>query len=704
MSTSSDNAVRMLSVVADGTRLLIEDSPIGTRMRALFALLHHVGAFRDARLTCWFQSAQPGSPRQQFYSAESWPYPWDDGLTRQTAIGGSTLQRQLVLNNRSADESQLPAMQATYFGAAIIWGGKLWGVIEFRADTHTDLEGSLRDLIIALRPQLAAAIAQEGRSPRAITPTGQTALVPIRNDLNKPLDLYTLLSVLLHRALELSGAEAGAIARVDHDRGELVLQAYEGFPHDSDSGVQPGPRQRWSWEIGLAGQAARSGRALLVRDFGKDDGSAIGGAGIRAEMATPILVGDIPAAVIILDSPRSGAFGERELTLIRALSEQAAQPLSQAIHYQEAIESSIHLGQVFSSMPTGLALLDLNGQVLRSNPAWTDLWGLNGQQRTPFYVSIDLVELLLARLTDPMKLTEFCSTGQRSPAREQELMVSLNNPTQDLRVRSLPTRDSQQQITGRIWLVTDMTRDREIDRMKNEFVSIVSHELRTPLTSILGYTELLLNRDFSNEEQRQFITTVYTEAGRLSQLVEDLLGVSRLEAGKVKLNRWMINLRQVINELTTQLDTQLARHRLLFSVDQELPPVYVDRDKVKQIIFNLLSNAIKYSPDGGEIVLEVHETETAALPSDHARGRWIRVVVRDEGIGIAPEDQARIWERFYRVDNTNTRRIGGTGLGLNITRALVELHGGQIWLESELGQGSSFYFTLPVATEMDRRP
>jgi signal transduction histidine kinase len=176
-----------------------------------------------------------------------------------------------------------------------------------------------------------------------------------------------------------------------------------------------------------------------------------------------------------------------------------------------------------------------------------------------------------------------------------------------------------------------------------------------------------------------------------------------MESGRLKLNCWIVEIRRVILELTNQLG-QLDRHRLLIHMTDPLPPVYVDRDKIKQVLFNLVTNAIKYSPNGGEIELAVQATDTESqsatlLPEGHPAGEWVIVSVRDQGIGIAEEDIPHVWERFYRVDNSNTRRIGGTGLGLHIARSLVELHGGRIWLESEVGKGSIFFFTLPVATE-----
>lgn len=719
MTLQPDRANQALATVAEATRLLHAERPLAERLHQLFELLHGAVRYRDARLTCWLQSAQPGTARQQYYSDAAWPYPWDDALTRQIAVSGAISRRSVVLSAEAGVATQLPITQAAYIGAPIFWGGRLWGVLELRADYSGDLGPLAEELLTALLPQLAVAIAEEGNRLPALTISGQTSDTPtgltlapaqrhqlaaLTASLDDVLDLHALLSLLLRRALEASGAEAGAISLVDHERGELVLQIYEGYGSPQPTGLNNGLRQRWSWETGLAGRAARGGRALLVRDLSREPGIKPMQGDVRAELAAPIMIDGRAAAVLVLDSPRSAAFGEEVLSFIRALAERAAKPLSRALHYQEALESSLHLGQVFASLPTGLALIDTNGKVLRANPAWSTVWGLaHSPLRTPFHVSLDLIEILLPRLGDPLALTEFVSEGQRAPERTQQLNVRLNNPAQELQILSVPTRDSQRAITGRLWAVSDVTREREVDRLKSEFVSIVSHELRTPLTSILGYTELLLNRDFSTDERRQFINTVYVEAGRLSQLVEDLLGVSRLEAGKVKLNRWPIPLRQIVEELTTQLNTQLAQHRMLIAIADPLPPVLVDRDKVKQVLFNLLNNAIKYSPDGGQITLEVREARPADLSVEHPPGRWVLVGVRDQGLGIAAEDLPRIWDRFYRVDNTNTRRIGGTGLGLSITRALVELHGGRIWATSTLGVGSNFFFTLPVANELTRR-
>ncbi|MFL5807052.1 MAG: ATP-binding protein [Roseiflexaceae bacterium] len=699
-----------LSAVA---RLLAGDRSFAARIADLFVLLRAVIQFHDGRLVCWLQPDDPDGPREQFTTPSGWPQPWNDELIqhmveRSTPVRLTTPLR--VMLDGAAPE--LPG-EITYFGAPIRWEGQLWGVLELRAAGVDPLGPTEEAFIAAVLPLLAAAIAVEGsgdRVPMLLPRPGELTrhqdrlLTSLRAELEAPLSLDALLTLLLRWALDSTGAEAGAICLVDQERGELVLQAYEGYGREPFNADLYGEvRRRWSWNTGVIGKVARSGRAVLLRDVTQEPDYMASSPDVRAELAVPVVHDDRALAVLVLDSPRSSAFGDGEVAFAQALCAGTAQPLRRALRYQELLESSTQLGQVFSSIPSGLALLDSQGRILRHNPAWLSVWGLGPVELDEdFHMPWDLVPMLLARLADPLGLTDFCAAGQNKPNEIQTTTIVLREPLQELEVLSAPTRDSLGRLTGRLWVVSDVTRERQADRLKTEFISVVSHELRTPLTSILGYTELLLAREFAPNEQREFVKTVYSEANHLSQIIEDLLGMSRLEAGTVKLNQWVVSLRQLIGELTAQLNIHLSsRHRLVIDIPQQLPPAYVDRDKVKQIMFNLLTNAAKYSPRGGEIALAVEET--ASLPRDHPPGRFVLLSVRDQGIGIDPEDLPRIWERFYRVDNSNTRRIGGTGLGLSITKALVELHGGRIWVESELGKGTAFFFTLPIATELVRR-
>lgn len=710
LRSTTQSALPVLSAVA---RLLAGDRSFAARIHDMFVLLHEAVGFQDGRLVCWLQSARSTGMREQFSTPNGWPYAWNDELTRHVVQRSAPMRLTAPLRVVLSGDAPGQPHEVTYFGAPIVWDGQVWGVLELRAAGPEAIGPAEQEFVAALLPLVAAAIAVEGnggevrtmqRRPGELTTRQETLLESLREEMEAPLSLNALLTLLLRWALDSTGAEAGAISLVDHERGDVVVYVYEGYARDPFArDVYGEPRRRWSWDVGVVGKVARTGRTVLLRDVSQDPDYQPGSSDVRAELAAPIVFEGRALAVLVLDSPRSAAFGESELAFTQALCASATQALRRALRYQELLESSTQLSQVFSSLPSGLALLDGQGRVLRHNPAWLSVWGIGPfDLDSSFHMPWDLVPLLLARLDDPLGLTDFCATGQSSPTEVQTTTVLLHEPHQELQVLSVPTRDSQGHLTGRLWVVSDVTREREADRLKSEFMSVVSHELRTPLTSILGYTELLLARAFAPDEQREFVKTVYNEASHLSQIVEDLLGFSRLETGNVKLNQWVVSVRQLIGELTPHLNIHLSnRHRLVIHIPNQLPPAYVDRDKVKQILFNLLTNAAKYSPRGGEISLSVEET--ADLPADHPPGRFLLLAVRDQGIGIAPEDQPHIWERFYRVDNSNTRRIGGTGLGLSITRALVELHGGRIWVESVLGKGSRFLFTLPVATEMARR-
>ena len=237
------------------------------------------------------------------------------------------------------------------------------------------------------------------------------------------------------------------------------------------------------------------------------------------------------------------------------------------------------------------------------------------------------------------------------------------------------------------WLHRALERLREFDRMKDEFIAVISHELRTPLTSVYGAALTLQKRDVDKDVQDALLGIVSDEAGRLARLLDDALSASRLHA-----DRETFEIEAVDGEAIARAVVEAARPRLPEGIELELVslnglrPVAADRDKLRQVLVNLTENAIKYSPDGGDIEVRIDRAADA-----------MRFSVRDQGIGIAPEEQARIFERFHRLDPNMTRGVGGTGLGLYICRELVQRMGGRIWVTSREGSGSTFSFDLPLA-------
>jgi signal transduction histidine kinase len=228
---------------------------------------------------------------------------------------------------------------------------------------------------------------------------------------------------------------------------------------------------------------------------------------------------------------------------------------------------------------------------------------------------------------------------------------------------------------------------RESERMKSELVSIVSHELRTPLASVLGFTSLLLTRDFDDETRQRYLGIVDAQARRLGSLIDDFLDARRLEQGKLELSRERIEVGPILREQAELFYGQSNRHRLTIELPPEPLAVRGDRDRLAQVIGNLLSNAIKYSPDGGVVEL-VGEGENGK----------VRIAVRDQGVGIPDDQQSQIFTRFFRGDAAASG-IGGTGLGLAVSREIVEAHGGRIGFTSTEREGSTFWLELPAATE-----
>ncbi len=250
--------------------------------------------------------------------------------------------------------------------------------------------------------------------------------------------------------------------------------------------------------------------------------------------------------------------------------------------------------------------------------------------------------------------------------------------------------------------VRERTRDLEIanrelekaSRVKSEFLANMSHELRTPLNSILGFPEIILDEVFGkiNEKQRKYLRNINMSGRHLLEIINDILDISKIEAGKMDVHCTLLPLKAVLLESITNLRPLADQKslKIVTEVDERTTTVYADETRFKQIMYNLLSNAIKFTNEGGEIKI------MASFYEKGGGDDMVMIAVSDTGIGIKKEDQDQIFESFRQVDSSRTRKYQGTGLGLALCKKFVEIHGGKIWLESEAGKGSTFYFTMPA--------
>ncbi len=232
---------------------------------------------------------------------------------------------------------------------------------------------------------------------------------------------------------------------------------------------------------------------------------------------------------------------------------------------------------------------------------------------------------------------------------------------------------------------------RRLEKTKSDYVSIVSHEIRTPLTSIQGFSEILATKDMEPEKREEFYRIILTESERLSRLITNLLNLSRIEAG-LELNRELVNVPELVLEEVEFFRAQTEIHQLSYSGSRDIPAVYADPERLRQVVKNLLSNAIKYSPEGGPVEVKTE-----------LEGKYVTISVSDRGIGIPPEELPRVFERFRRAEREEVVGISGTGLGLTIVKHLVELHGGKITVQSEPGRGSTFTVYLPLRGSQETR-
>ena len=345
---------------------------------------------------------------------------------------------------------------------------------------------------------------------------------------------------------------------------------------------------------------------------------------------------------------------------------------------------------VLNAANDGIGLLDQDGQFVLLNRRFGELLG--GSE-----AALPLPERL-ARLSP--RLAALLSGDAEQAHGVAEEIVAVGGPERrflQCYIAPVPGEDGRQPL-GRILVLRDVTRERELDTMKTDFVSVVSHELRTPLTSIKGYTDLLLSGVAGELSvlQAEFLGIVQGSTTRLSSLINDILDISRIESGTLEIRHEPIDYRRIVSDTLRLMKAAADEKQISLdaALPETLPAVRGDADKVTQVLANLVSNAIKYTPEDGWVKVSLEVVGEASVTT----------CVADSGIGIRPEDQKKLFQKFFRADNTSTREAGGTGLGLVIAKTLIELLGGTIWVESEAGRGSRFFFTLPLFPESARLP
>ncbi|HEX9861385.1 MAG TPA: ATP-binding protein, partial [Nitrospirota bacterium] len=334
---------------------------------------------------------------------------------------------------------------------------------------------------------------------------------------------------------------------------------------------------------------------------------------------------------------------------------------------------------IVHSIKDGLVALDKDETILLMNPVAEEIFDVRGEEVKGRNVQV-LVDRLVEKVDEPEVFLRKFMAASSSPESESMFNITLARPFRKvLRRMSSAIRDESGAVTGRVVVLSDITREKEVDNMKSNFVSIVSHELRTPLTSIKGALALLLDGQMDDPDtRREFLSIADQNTDRLMSLISGLLDLSRMESGMVRLNVARLDMAGLITSLVRSAELFAGRRGITietrFSGGKQ--EVFGDRGQLGQVITNLLDNAVKFSPDGGRVVVRTDAAEDE-----------FTITVEDEGPGIPADKLEKVFERFYQVDMSATRVMGGTGLGLAICRAIISEHAGKIRAESPARPG-----------------
>lgn len=336
---------------------------------------------------------------------------------------------------------------------------------------------------------------------------------------------------------------------------------------------------------------------------------------------------------------------------------------------------------ILRSVADGLIVTDIYNRVVLMNRAAEDLLGVRFSDVIDRPIDFAIKE---KTLRDKVKKT----LDKKTIGSHFDFELPGDDPKHPkiMRARTSTIHDREGEESGIVTIIHDVTYEREVDRMKTEFISTAAHELRTPLTSIQGFSEILLMReDLKPEEKKKFLTYINKQSVGLAAIINDLLDISRIESGRgFALNKQPCNASETIQEILPYFQDQYKNHQFEVALSEKPVQLHVDKEKMGQVLKNLLSNAVKYSPEGG-VIRVVGETV-----EDH-----YRISVEDHGMGMTPDQVDKMFDKFYRVDASNTA-IEGTGLGMTVVKHIVEAHGGKVWVESELGKGTTVTFTIPT--------
>ncbi len=659
--------------------------------------------------------------------------PYGQGLSGQVIASGEPL-----MTSDSADADSRGAYTVGEKGTPhsivavpIFFGGKPGGMLSAQSYKYNVFTKNDLQILSTLANQAGAAI-QNGRLFAETQRMAETlelrvnertaelqreqrnteTLLRILTEVSASLDLDRALSRTLALLNEAIGAEQGTIMLLNVEDNTLQFKAGYGYASgESPTGAPTSGSKPFTLKVGegLAGWVVKNRQPTLVEDLLKDSRWVVSkqsSSQHRSAIVAPLIVGEVVSGAIMVFHRQVGYFTEDALSMVQAIGSQVAISINNSQLYElirdqaERLGSMLRSQQVEASKQTAILEAVADGVLVTDSKNQINFVN-NSAERILNIVSdkamgepLEMFSGLFGKATQTW--TQTIHTWSENPGdHHQEDTYAEQITLEDGRVLLVHLAPViwKKEFLGTVSIFRDITHEVEVDRLKSEFVATVSHELRTPMTSIRGYTDILLMGAAGalNDNQKHFLDIVKTNTERLNTLVNDLLDISRIEAGRVTLSLQALDMREIANDVLADVLRRSQEENKPMKVKVEapkkLPRALGDMERVRQILGNLVENAYHYSDADGQIVVHMDQKNGSVF-----------IDVKDEGIGIPAEAQERVFDRFYRGEDALVLATPGTGLGLSIVKQLVEMHNGKIWLKSTgvPGQGSTFSFTLPV--------
>jgi PAS domain S-box-containing protein len=546
-------------------------------------------------------------------------------------------------------------------------------------------------------------------------------LLRITRAMTSRLDLPSLLKLILSSAAEMVGCRAGLIALArSHAGPSTELSSYAQFQIRAVYNIPPQywpafePLLAWTPQV----QAEAGGADELVEEDvegGEVDGVDESGAGYldlqarvrQVEERLGITLGQVVGLPLLFEDELLGiiylfrseyAFTQMDWQFLQGFADQAAIAVRNARLYLQLETERSRLATIIENSADGILILDIDRRVVVINQALAAMVGLAEEDALgrPCHEVLVLTNVEGEDLCQAETVDAWVEGGSR---RCEGDLVRPGGGRITVSATYTPLYDETGSLVNLIVNVHDITRFREEEEMKSTFTSIISHELKTPVALIKGYAQTLARPDaqWDAETARHGLQVIEEEADRLESLINNLLDVSRIQASGLRLDFADVDVETLARKVGDAYHTQTNDHRIELDFPDPLPLVWGDEERLRQVLTNLLSNAIKYSPDGGVIRVGGWTQHVTSPNGDYEAPARVVLYVADQGIGIPQEELAYVFDRFYRVDSSLRRTTAGAGLGLFLTKAIVEAHGGQIWVRSEPGRGTTFFVALPVA-------